>query len=203
MNFRGTTRGLGAVLPTLVFSGGLLLLTGEARVPEKPPAKPAAELTRMLVGTFRGSSPGNDLTIVSAPLGATPTLQLEKVQVRVTGRYKGDAVLLRGLWRISYQGNALWLVFIPGVDPVEAARRFSDPTFSPTELEAGCWTLLTRRNDAFEGTVKPFPNCRAALGAGEVQSVAKDWSVRFSAGEMRFENREAGETLSFSRAAGR
>ena len=167
---------------------------------EEPPQNSAAKLSHMLAGIFRGSSPGNELMIVSTPLGSAPALQTEKLEVRVTGTYQGDAVLLRGLWRISYQGDAVWLVFIPGVDPIEAARRFSDPTFSPPELEAGCWSLLTSKNGAFEGTVKPFPNCRNALRAGEVQSVGKEWSTRFSADAMRFENRETGEILSFSRA---
>jgi hypothetical protein len=187
----------------LAVAGAVLLAALGSRPVEKKssPRNSAANLGHMLVGVFRGSSPGNDLTIVSAPLGATPTSQLEKLQVRVTGTYKGDAVLLRGLWRISYQGDAVWLVFIPGVDPTEAGRRFSDPTFVPTELEAGCWTVLRSGDGAFEGTVKPFPNCRNALGAGEVQSVGKEWSARFSAEEMRFENRETDETLSFARAA--
>jgi hypothetical protein len=184
-------------------AAAILLAAPGARPAEKksPPENSAAKLSHMLAGVFRGSSPGNELTIVSTPLGSAPALQIEKLEVRVTGTYQGDAVLLRGLWRISYQGDAVWLVFIPGVDPIEAARRFSDPTFSPTELEAGCWSLLTSRNGAFEGTVKPFPNCRNALRAGAVQSIGTEWSLRFSTGQMRFENRETGEILSFSRAA--
>jgi hypothetical protein len=189
----------------LALAGALSLAGLGARPVEKKssPSGSVAKLSHMLDGVFRGSSPGNDLTIVSTPLGATPTLQVEKLEVRVTGTYQGDAVLLRGLWRISYQGDAVWLVFIPGVDPIEAARRFSDPTFSPVELDAGCWTILTSRNEAFEGAVKPFPNCRKALQAGAVQSVGKEWSARFSAREMRFENQETGEVLSFSRVAGK
>jgi hypothetical protein len=186
----------------LAVAGAILLSALGARPGEKKssPQNSAAKLTHMLAGIFRGSSPGNELTIVSTPLPSAPTLQIEKLDVRVTGTYRGDAVLLRGVWRISYQGDAVWLVFIPGVDPIEAARRFSDPTFSPTELEAGCWSLLTSKNGTFEGTVKPFPNCRNALRAGEVQSVGKEWSALFSADAMRFENRETGEILSFSRS---
>jgi hypothetical protein len=194
-------RGLGPLLALLSVTVGLLPLPSEIRAAEKPPDKPVEELARMLVGTYRGSSPGNDLTIVSTPLTATPTSQLNKLQVRVTGAYNGDAVLLRGLWRISYQGEAVWLVFIPGIDPTAGARAFSDPTFSPTELQAGCWTLLQGGGGGFEGTIKTFPNCRNALGAGKVQSIGKEWIVRFSNGQMRFENRATGEILSFSRAA--
>jgi|GEM_PF-2080427 len=202
MNARGEARCLGSLLAVLASTGGLFLFASEARAAEKPPKNPVAELTRMLTGKFRGSSPGNDLTLVSTPLGGTPALRVEKLEVRVTGKYQGDAVLLRGLWRISYQGDAVWLVFIPGVDPIEAGRRFSDPTFSPTELDAGCWTTLTAGTEgSFEGSVKPFPNCRNALQAGAVQSVGREWSARFSADTMRFENRETGEILSFSRAA--
>jgi len=187
----------------LAVAGAILFAALGARPVEKKssPQNSAAKLSHMLAGIFRGSSPGNELTIVSTPLGSIPALQTEKLEVRVTGTYQGDAVLLRGLWRISYQGEAVWLVFIPGVDPIEAARRFSDATFSPPELEAGCWSLLTSKNGAFEGTVKPFPNCRNALRAGEVQSVGKEWSARFSADAMRFENRETGEILSFARSA--
>jgi hypothetical protein len=204
MNARGVPRRPGSLLAVLALTGGLLLFDSEGRAAEKLPKNPAAELTRTLAGKFRGSSPGNDLTIVSTPLPGTPALQVEKLEVRVTGKYQGDAVLLRGLWRISYQGSAVWLVFIPGVDPIEAARRFSDPTFSPTELEAGCWTTLTAGTEgSFEGSVKPFPNCRNALQAGLVQSVGKEWIARFSADTMRFENRETGEILSFSRATGK
>jgi hypothetical protein len=203
MNARRAARCLGSLLAGLVSTGGLFLVAVEGRAAEKAPTNPVAELTRMLAGKFRGSSPGNDLTIVSTPLPGTPALQVEKLEVRVTGKYQGDAVLLRGLWRISYQGDAVWLVFIPGVDPIEAARRFSDPTFSPTELEAGCWTTLMAGKEGFEGSVKPFPNCRNALQAGAVQSVGREWSARFSADSMRLENRETGEILSFSRAAGK
>src|SRR6266540_3249689 len=183
----------------LAVASAILLAALGARPVEKKssPQSSAAKLSRMLAGVFRGSSPGNEMTIVSTPLPSAPTLQIEKLEVRVTGTYQGDAVLLRGLWRISYQGEAVWLVFIPGVDPIEAARRFSDATFSPPELEAGCWSLLTSKNGAFEGTVKPFPNCRNALRAGEVQSVGKEWSTRFSADAIRFENWETGEALSF------
>ncbi len=203
MNTRGVARCLGSLLAVLASTGGLFLFASEARAAEKPPKNPVAQLTRMLAGKFRGSSPGNDLTIVSTRLGGTPTLQVEKLEVRVAGKYQGDAVLLRGLWRISYQGNAVSLVFIPGFDPTRAGRHFSDPTFSPTELDAGCWTMLAAGNGGFEGSVKPFPNCRNALQAGAVQSVGKEWSARFSADTMRFENRETGEILSFSRAAGK
>lgn len=201
MSVRRMARGLGAALALAFVTGGIPPLSSEIHAAEKPPDNPVAELTRILLGNYRGSSPGNDLTIVSTPLAATPTSQLTKLQVRVTGTYKGDSVLLRGLWRISYQGEAVWLVFIPGVDPTAAARSFSDPTFSPTELQAGCWTLLQSAGGGFEGTIKTFPNCRNALGAGKIQSVGKEWSVRFSADRMRFENRETGEILSFSRAA--
>lgn len=180
----------------------LLLQGARASAADRPPS-PAGDLARLLAGTFQGSSPGNDLTIVSTPLGGSPVLQLQKLEVRVTGAYQGDAVLLRGLWRISYQGDAVWLVFIPGVDPLEAARRFSDPTFSPTELEAGCWVVLAIRGRAFEGRIKTFPNCRDALRAGAVQRVDKEWSVHLAPDELRFENAETGEALSFSRAAGR
>jgi hypothetical protein len=192
-------RGLGPLLALLSVTGGILLLS-EMRAAEKVPDNSVSKLSRMLDGTFRGSNPGNDLTVVST-LHGSPTLRLGRLEVRITGTYRGDAVLLRGLWRVSYQGDAVWLVFIPGVDPVDAGRRFSDPTFSPTELEAGCWSVLTSKNGSFEGAVKTFPNCRNALKAGEVQSVGKEWSVRFSTGQMRFENRETGEILSFSRAA--
>lgn len=203
MNVRAVARCLGSLLAASASTGALFLFASEARAARKPPRNPVAELTRMLAGTFRGSSPGNDLTIVSTPLDGTPDLRHEKLEVRVTGRYQGDAVLLRGLWRISYQGDAVWLVFIPGVDPIAAGRSFSDPTFSPTELDAACWTTLTAGKEGFEGPVKPFPNCRDALRAGEVQSVGKEWTARFSADTMRFENRETGEILSFSRAGGK
>jgi len=136
-------------------------------------------------------------------LASGPASQLARLEVRVTGKYSGDAVALRGLWRISYQGDVVWLVFIPGADPLDASRRFADPTFTPTELEAGCWTLLTWRDGAFEGTVKTAPNCRNALGAGAVQSIDRDWRVRFSQDQMRFENRDTGEVLTFARETGK
>ncbi len=167
------------------------------------PANAVSRLTSLLIGTFHGTSPGNELTIVSSRIGlaSAPASQLQRLDVRVTGTYQGDAVLLRGAWRISYQGDVVWLVFVPGVDPLEAARRFADPTFSPTELEAGCWTLLAARDDSFQGTIKPVPNCRNALHAGEIQSIDKDWTVRFSSEGMRFENGETGEILTFARTA--
>lgn len=193
-------RGPGPLLALLLVTVGVLPLSSEIRAAEKPPENSVAMLSNMLAGTFRGSNPGNDLTIVST-LHGSPTLRMGRLEVRITGTFRGDAVLLRGLWRVSYQGDAVWLVFIPGVDPVDAGRRFSDPTFSPTELAAGCWSSLTSRNESFEGTIKTFPNCRNALKAGAVQSVGKEWSVRFSTGQMRFENSQTGEILSFSRAA--
>ena len=199
MSVLGMVRGFGPLLALLSVAGGILPLASEIHAAEKPPENSVAALAGMLDGTFQGSNPGNDLTIVST-LHGSPTLRMGRLELRVTGTYSGDAVLLRGLWRVSYQGDAVWLVFIPGVDPVDAGR-FSDPTFSPTELGAGCWSVLTSRNGSFEGAVKTFPNCRNALKAGNVQSVGKEWSARFSTGQMRFENRETGEILSFSRAA--
>lgn len=162
------------------------------------PKGPVAALADVLSGTLQGSSPGNDLTIVSSH-AATATPQLAKLDVRVTGTYQGDAVLLRGIWRISDQGGVVWLVFIPGVDSSEAARRFSDSTFSPTDLAAGCWAVLMPRGRAFEGAIRTFPNCRDAIQAGAVQSVEKNWSVRFGEDGVRFHDSETDETLSFAR----
>ncbi len=131
----------------LAVAGAILLAALGARTVEKKssPQNSATKLSHMLAGIFRGSSPGNEMTIVSTPLGSAPASQIEKLEVRVTGTYQGDAVLLRGLWRISREGDAVWLVFIPGVDPIEAARRFSDPTFSPPELESGWLTRCASR----------------------------------------------------------
>jgi hypothetical protein len=189
-------------LTVLALTGGTVLAYGGGDAVEikNPPSNSVARLTRMLLGTFRGSSPGNDLTIVSSRNRTTPTSQLEELDVRVTGTYEGDAVLLRGLWRISSQGDAVSLVFIPGADRLDSARRFSDPAFSPTELGAGCWTLLGSRNGVFDGTIRPFPNCRNAVQAAAVQSVEKEWTVHFGADGMRFENALSGETLAFVRA---
>jgi len=168
---------------------------------DKParPTSPVAALSGLLLGTFRGSSPGNDLTIVSSRVVLTPTSQLDRLDVRVTGTYRGDAVVLRGLYRISYQGDTVWLVFIPGVDPTEAARRTAG-AFSPTEMAVGCWTILAPRGDAFDGTIRPFPDCRKAIQARDVQSVQSEWSVHVGPDGMRFRNRETDETLSFTRA---
>jgi hypothetical protein len=164
------------------------------------PKNLVAALSDMLLGTFRGSGPGNELMIVSTRVPGTPTSQLDRLDVRVTGRYQGDAVVLRGLWRISYQGDQVWLVFIPGVDPTEAARRFSSPAFSPTEMAVGCWTILSPVGNGFEGTVRPFPDCRNAVQARAIQSVEKEWSLRFGQDGMRFENAQTGEVLAFTRA---
>ena len=76
MHARRVARRLGSLLAVLASTGGLFLFASEARAAEKPPKNPVAELTRMLAGKFLGSSPGNDLTIVSTPLGATPALQV-------------------------------------------------------------------------------------------------------------------------------
>jgi hypothetical protein len=189
-------------LAALALTVGATFAAGgvNARESKNPPSNSVARLTRMLLGTYRGSSPENDLTIVSRRIHTSLTSQLEELDVRVTGTYEKDAVFLRGLWRISPQGDDVSLVFIPGTDPLDSARRFSGPAFSPTELDAGCWTLLASRNGAFEGRIRPFPNCRNAVQAGALQSVGKEWSVQLGADGLRFENAQSGETLSFARA---
>ena len=188
-------------LVSVVVALGIAIAAPRLPGEEKPASKNSVEaLADMLLGTFRGSSPGNDLMIVCTRVPGTPTSQLDRLDVRVTGTYDGDAVVLRGLWRISYQGDQVWLVFIPGVDPTEAARRSSSPAFSPTEMAVGCWTILSPRGDGFEGTVRPFPNCRNAVQARAIQSVEKEWNLHFKPDGMRFRNTQTGEVLSFTRA---
>ena len=190
-------RRLASAAVVLGIACAVLGLPGEEK---SSPKNPVATLADMLLGTFRGSSPGNDLMIVSTRVPGTPTSQLDRLDVRVTGTYEGDAVVLRGLWRISYQGDQVWLVFIPGVDPTEAAGRFSSPAFSPTEMAVGCWTILSPRGNGFEGIVRPFPNCRNAVQARAIQSVEKEWNLHFRTDGMRFRNTQTGEVLSFTRA---
>lgn len=174
---------------------------GSVLAAEKPgAAAPVPRLTRILVGTYRGTSPGNELVVVSSRIVAEPTSQLQHLDVRVTGTYEGDAVDLRGLWRISYSGESVWLVFIPGGDPVEGSRRYGGSAFSPTELDAGCWAPLVLRGGAFEGRIRPFPNCRKAIAANAVQSVEEEWSVHFGEDGIRFHDDRTDETLAFSRA---
>jgi hypothetical protein len=200
---RPTRQGPGAFVlaAAAALAAGVSLPAGAAAAGKNEAPRNVSSLASQLAGVFRGSSPGNDLTIVSTALRSSPGLQIEMLEVLVTGRYKGDAVLLRGLWRVSREGEAYGLAFIPGVNTIQAQGRVSDPTFVPIDLEAGCWTQVTPRADAFEGTIRTFPNCRQAIGAGEVQSVGKEWTARFSRNEIRFENRETGELLTFSRGS--
>lgn len=166
-----------------------LLAAGPAPAKAEDPAFQAA---RILSGTFKGSTPGNDLRLDLRPITTDPQ-HLYDLFFECAGKYQGDNVRRQGLLRLESQGRGVYFNYIPHF--VATVTSFSPEAtrFTESEANAACGFVLAPRGDGFAGET-PGSSCAMAL-----RGALGKWTIEIEPGSIRVREVKSGETLRFKR----
>ena len=152
------------------------------------------EAASILSGTFKGTTPGNDLRLDLRPVTTDPQHPYDMF-LECTGRYQGENVRRQGLLRLESQGSSVYLGYIPHFDATVTALSPEATRFTESEANAACGLVLNRRGDGFGGET-PGTSCAIAL-----RGAFGKWTVEIEPGSIRLREVKTGETLRFQRAS--
>ena len=175
-------------LTTIAVLGALLAGALAVRAADNP----VFEVATILSGTFKGSTPGNELRIDLRPV-TTDREHLYDLFLECSGKYQGVNVRRQGLVRLETQGAKVYLGYIPHFDATVSALSPEATRFSESEANAACGLTLLPRGDGFAGET-PGSTCAAAL-----RGVIGKWTVELEPGSIRLRDVKSGETLRFNR----
>ena len=108
-------------VPLVLLAAGLVVV-GEAQEPERKPAR-VLDLLPMMLGTFDGSTPGNELHAIITALSSPSPSNVSNLSIRVTGKYLDAGVREQGVLRLESQGRSLVATYVPHFDPTRARGR--------------------------------------------------------------------------------
>lgn len=155
---------------------------------------PAFQAASILSGTFKGSTPGNDLRLDLRPVTTDPQ-HLYDLFLECVGRYQGDNVRRQGLLRLESQGRGVYLGYIPHFDATVTSFSPEATRFTQSEINAACGFVLAPRGDGFAGET-PGSSCAMAL-----RGALGKWTVEIEPGSIRIREVKTGETLRFRRVS--
>jgi hypothetical protein len=151
------------------------------------------DLVSMLSGRFRGTTPGNglslDLNTVDARAGTRFDLFLTAM-----GRYRDRNVRRAGLLRLSTQGRDIHAAYIPHFDPTVSALSSAATRFTEDELRAACDFYFAPAGDGYFAETRGSTSCAQAMPG----AVGK-WTIEVEPGAIRVRNAESGETMRFAK----
>ena len=156
--------------------------------------EPAAAVAAILSGTFRGSTPGNDLRLDLRSIATDPQ-HLYDFFFECAGRYQGDNVRRQGVIRLETQGRDVYLNYIPHFDATVTSLSPQATRFSESELNAACGLTLSPRGDGFAGET-PGSGCAQAM-----RGALGKWTIEIEPGSFRIRDVKTGETLRFKRVS--
>ena len=163
-------------------------------VPLAAADNPVYEVASMLSGTFKGTTPGNELRL---DLRSVPTDAEHPYDtfLECTGKYQGENVRRQGLLRLETQGGKVYLGYIPHFDATVSSLSPQAARFTESEANAACGMILTPRGDGFVGET-PGSTCALAM-----RGAIGKWSIEIEPGSIRIREVKSGETLRFSRVS--
>jgi len=173
---------------TRIVLGALLA----AAVPVRAADNPVFEVATILSGTFKGSTPGNELRLDLRPV-ITDREHLYDLFLECTGKYQGVNVRRQGLVRLEAQGATVYLGYIPHFDATVSVLSPEATRFSESEANAACGLTLLPRGDGFAGET-PGSTCATAL-----RGVIGKWTIELEPGSIRLRDVKSGETMRFKR----
>ncbi len=152
------------------------------------------EAASILSGTFKGTTPGNELRLDLRSVTTDPR-HLYDLFFECTGKYQGENVRRQGLIRLESQGPNVYLGYIPHFDATVTALSPEASRFTEQEANAACGLVLNRRGDGFAGET-PGTSCAFAL-----RGAPGKWTVEIEPGSLRVREVRTGETLRFQRVS--
>ena len=151
------------------------------------------DLTAMLSGRFRGTTPGNDLRLELSTVGASAGTRFD-LFLTSSGRYRETNVRRVGLLRLETQGRDVHAVYVPHFDSTVTPLSRAATRFTQEELEAACNLYFHPSGDGYVGELAGTTTCARALPG----AVGK-WTVEVEPGGVRVRNVDSGETLRFAK----
>jgi hypothetical protein len=172
-----------AILASLV---GAALLVAQSGLDQ------ALETAKILSGTFRGTTPGNELRLDLRPVQTDPAHPTD-LFLEVSGKYQGENVRRQGVLRFETQGRSVYVGYVPHFDPTVTSLSSDAVRFTDNEAAAACGFTLARRGDGYAGETS------GATCAFALRSNIGKWSVEIEPGSIRLRDTKTGETLRFRR----
>lgn len=158
---------------------------------------PAAQLSSMMSGTWRGVTPGNDLTVSIEPVVIRNLNHPYDLFLEVRGRFESDNVSQQGYLHVSNQGSSILLGYIPHFDPTVSSLSTRAGRFTASEVNAACSLYLKPSGDGYAGDTEEGPTCAFAI-----RGAIGRWTLRVEPGTITVQNDRTGETLRFRRTGG-
>jgi len=174
-----------------LWRAALLGILGAA-LPVAAADNPAAAAAAILSGTFRGSTPGNELRLDLRSIATDPQ-HLYDLFFECTGKYQGANVRRQGVIRLETQGRDVYLNYIPHFDATVTSLSPQATRFTESEANAACGLTLSPRGDGFAGET-PGAGCAQAM-----RGALGKWTVEIEPGSFRVREVKSGETLRFKR----
>jgi hypothetical protein len=153
------------------------------------------DLASRLSGTFRGTSPGNDLRIDLRSTGDSTSGQAINLFATVSGQLQGQTVNEQLVVHLRNEGRDVLAALVPHFDPTVSSLSAESTTFTDAELRAACTFYLARRRGTYQGATPGSASCaRAVRGAGGT------WGVQVGDGTLLLQREGSGQALTFQRA---
>lgn len=159
-------------------------------------ANPMVNLSTMLSGVFRGSTPGNELTLDIKNAGLVGSTDAFNLFVTASGRYQGTNVRDAGVLRVENQGQNVGITYIPHFDATVGGLSREALRFTEEELQSACNFVLAPRGDGYAGETLGATSCTRAI-----HGATGKWTIEVEQGAIRLRNAVSGETLRFQRAS--
>jgi hypothetical protein len=156
-------------------------------------AAPIDNLSRYFAGTYRGVTPGNNLTLFVTPV----TINIENPYdyfVTVSGQFEKTNIREQAVMRIETQGDSIHIGYLPHFNPAVSAISPAVGRFSPDELNAACSLYLKVEGDGFGGETRPSDCARAIRG-----TAGRSWRVEIEPNRITLKDAKTGETLRFEK----
>lgn len=153
---------------------------------------PVFEAASILSGTFKGSTPGNDLRLDLRSVSSDAEHPYD-LFFECTGKYQGENVRRQGLLRLESQGRHVYVGYIPHFDATVTSLSPEATRFTESETNASCGFVLSPRGDGFAGET-PGASCAMAL-----RGARGKWTIEIEPGSIRVREVKSGETLRFKR----
>jgi hypothetical protein len=155
---------------------------------------PIFSVASMLSGTFKGTTPGNELRLDLRTV-TTDSEHPYDMFLECSGKYQGSNVRRQGLLRLETQGRKVYLGYVPHFDSTVSALSPEAARFTESEANAACGLTVAPRGDGFVGET-PGSSCAAAM-----RGALGKWTIEFEPGSIRLREVKSGETLRFTRVS--
>lgn len=188
---------------TLVFALAVALVAGSARAqdPDQTKRKESRggnvlDLASMLSGTWKGATPGNELTATIVGTGFSGSSLEYNLSTTVIGKYQSTNVWLQGVLHVENQGRDLFIAYVPHFNPASGGLGFGALRFTREELASACSFYLAPAGDGFAGDTRGSATCARAI-----RGAIGKWSVQAEPGTIRIQSEKSGETLRFEKTS--